>query len=576
MSIESPAGCPERARASTRAAPTAAPPATPPTRVTATLVEALERGACSDAPFLVLHGHGPEQPLDARAALRLARCWAATLSAVGVRRGEPVALLLPTSADFVGALLGTMLLGGLPLPLPAPLTFGSLDKHLDNLGRIVRHAEARVLVTTARVRDALRTSTLAGALHVLLPGDRSGGETGTKSVSLDASGAALLQYTSGTSGNPKGVVVAHRALMANTEAIAARLSIKSNDVGVSWLPMYHDMGLVGVLLTAIAHPYTVHVMPPEAFIMKPRRWLELISRYRGTISSAPNFAYDYVARRPSSTAELDLSSWRVALDGAEPVHVSTLERFTRQFADQGLSPQCPCPAYGLAEATLAVCLHAPGNPLDVEMVDRRRLEVGGEVHPCAGGRAIVGCGPPVADTRVEIRGDGDVALPDGVVGEICVAGPGLMDGYYHSEAATATALAGGWLRTGDLGFLRAGRLFVSGRARELIIQGGRNIHPEDVERVALDADSRLSAAAAFATTNEDAGTEDVVLVLESSGLPEHGREAVAAKVRGEILAAIGVRTATVVFWPLGSIPRTSSGKVRRKQCSDRLRAVEEM
>lgn len=544
--------------ASTRTAPPAAP----------TLLDALERGASADAPLLVLHGDGPESRLGARDALTLARRWAYALAKQGASTGDPIALLVPTSVDFVGALLGTMLLGAIPLPLPVPMTFGPLDRHLEHLRRVVEHAGARLVVTTPRLRAAVERATadLAGVVTA----EALGPEHAAGPTSLDPSTPALLQYTSGTTGQPKGALVSHRSILANAAAIADALELRSTDVGVSWLPLHHDMGLVGVLLTAIAHPYEVHLLPPQAFVMKPRRWLELVSEKRGTISTAPNFAYDLATRRVAP-AGLDLSTWRAALDGAEPVHQSTLDRFAARFEGSGFSANAWRPVYGLAEATLAVTFHPAGERTASVRVDRHALEEESAARPSTDGtaRTIVGVGVPVAETRIAVTTPDGRPVTVGRVGEIRVAGPGVMLGYYREPEASCEALTGGWLRTGDLGFVFAGRLFVSGRARELIIQAGRNVHPEDVEEIALDLDERIGSAAAFGRPNEETGTDDLVVVVEARGLGPLERESLAAQVRGELLSAIGVRADEVAFWPTGSIPRTPSGKVRRRECARR-------
>ncbi len=538
-----------------------------------TLVQALEDAAAADAPFLTFHGSSAPVRFDARAARESARRWASALADVGVSRGEPVAILFSTSPDFVGALLGVMHLGAIPLPLPAPMTFGTMDRYLEHLGRVVLHAGAQVLCTSPRVCSALEGLSLRASLRaVVVPEDVA--RTAVRAVgptSLDERAPALLQYTSGTTGRPKGVVISHRALMANTAAIAAALRLTSADVGVSWLPLYHDMGLVGALLTAIAHPYALHVLPPEAFVMKPRRWLELIAEHRATVSTAPNFAYELTARRASAEG-LDLSSWRAALDGAEPVHAATLQRFVDKLAPAGLRAQALRPVYGLAEATLAVSFHPEDTPLDATSVDRRELETARRVvsRQGDGARVVVGVGVPVAGTSISVTNERGQVLAEDVVGEIRVRGPGLMDGYHRDEAASIETLVDGQLRTGDLGFVRKGRLHISGRARELIIQAGRNVHPEDVEQVALELDARLGAAAAFARPNGETGTDDLVLVVESRGVRPEERDELAKRLRGEILGSIGIKADAVAFWPTGAIPRTSSGKVKRRECASRF------
>jgi acyl-CoA synthetase (AMP-forming)/AMP-acid ligase II len=318
----------------------------------------------------------------------------------------------------------------------------------------------------------------------------------------------------------------------------------------------------------VTFPYELHLLPPEAFVMRPRRWLELVHTSRATISTAPNFAYDLTAKKASAEG-LDLSSWRAALDGAEPVHAATLARFADRFASAGLPRRSLTPVYGLAEATLAVTFHPSGLDLDVLDVDRTTLEERGRALAASGERArtLVGVGSPIASTAVRIVHEDGSSCASGEVGEIVVRGPGLMDGYHRDEDASARAIVDGWLHTGDLGLVANRRLFVTGRRRELIIQAGRNVHPEDIEHVARETDARIGAAAALAVTAPSRGTDELVLVLESRGLDAAEREEVATRVRGEVLAAIGIRADHVTFWPLGSIPRTTSGKVQRSACA---------
>lgn len=534
-----------------------------------TLVDALERGAAADAPLITLHGGPAPRRFTARDALEDARLWAARFSE-HVEPGQPIAILLPTSTDFVGALLGAMLIGSPPMPLASPMTFGPVDRYVAHLARVVEHAGAPVVVTSARVAEALAALPIASQIKaVFVPGKLEAPSRAARSVSLDGSTTALLQYTSGTTGRPKGALVSHRALLANTVAIADGLDLGPSDVGVSWLPMHHDMGLVGALLTAIAFPYEIHVLPPEAFVIRPRRWLDLVHTYRGTVSTAPNFAYDLAAKKASPEG-LDLSCWRAALDGAEPVHEATLARFAEKFAPAGFSPSAFKPAYGLAEATLAVAFHPTGSALDVRSVDREALERDGKAVPAEGERArtLVGVGVPVAETEIRVvRDDGSTCLED-EVGEIAVKSPCLMDGYLRDPEVTARTIVDGFLRTGDMGIVSSGRLFITGRRRELIIQAGRNVHPEDVEDVTREADPRIAAAAAFSVTAAARGTDELIIVAEARGLDAEAKEELAKHVRGEVLATIGIRADDVVFWPIGSIPRTTSGKVQRGVCAE--------
>jgi acyl-CoA synthetase (AMP-forming)/AMP-acid ligase II len=334
--------------------------------------------------------------------------------------------------------------------------------------------------------------------------------------------------------------------------------------------MFHDMGLVGVLLTSICHPYPVHVMSPESFIMRPARWLDLISRVGATLSPAPNFAYELCVARASEAdlANVRLDSWRVALNGAEPVHASTAGRFATRFSSRGFGADVVMPVYGMAESTLAVTFPRLEGKLQTLPIDRDALERERRAKPMDAGHPAVSVGGPVAGMSVRVVDDHGRTTTEGEVGEILVQGPSLMDGYFRNEEASATALSDGWLRTGDLGFVQASRLFVSGRAKELIIKAGRNFHPYDIERVAGEVEGvRLGAVAAFGRPNDETGTDDLVVVIEASHTDTDKRARIMTDVRGELLAVLGVKPDDVRVCAVGAVPRTTSGKIRRGECA---------
>lgn len=517
-----------------------------------TVVAAFEAAARCDAPFVTMHSGGVATPRTSAQALESASRWAKLLSSRGVARGDRVPILLPTGHAFVEAMLGAMLAGAVPVPLATPMTFGGVDRYVRNLAAIVGDCGARVIVTYGRMRDAIAADTeIARTIaHVLGDTDLEGTVAHVaRSPSIGGSDTAFIQYTSGTTGRPKGAVVSHRALVSNAFAIAHGLALRPTDVGVSWLPLFHDMGLIGVLLTSICHPYPVHVMSPESFVMNPRRWLELVARVGGTLSPAPNFAYDFCVSRLSGSFEGRLDTWRVALNGSERVHLRTVDRFVDRFAPSGFRADAMMPVYGMAEATLAVTF--PDLDAKLEAID-----------------GVVGVGRPVAGMRIAITGDDGGALAERAVGEIRVSGPSLMDGYFRNEAASAEALSGGWLRTGDLGFVDGGRLFITGRAKDIIIKGGKNLYPYDIERVAAEVEGvRLGGVAAFGCANPAAGTEDIVVVAETSLSDPGERERIAKDVRAELLGVLGVKADRVHVCAVGTVPRTTSGKIRRGECA---------
>lgn len=536
-----------------------------------TLVAALEACARARGPFMTLHGGKEPVTRSAEAALASSYRWAKLLAHRGVKAGDRVLILLPTSHAFVEAMCGAMLLGAVPVPLATPMTFGSVDRYLQNLAAIAVDCRASATITYGRIRDALaRDSALGAPLgEVMSEVDLDGVDSvRLRLPSIAGSDPAFIQYTSGTTGNPKGAVISHRALVANAFAIWSGLSLSERDVGVSWLPLFHDMGLIGVLLTSICHPYPIHVMSPESFVMNPRRWIDLVAKVGGTLSAAPNFAYDMTVARSGDVEGLRLDTWRHALNGAEPVHMTSIDRFAERFAPNGFRADAPMPVYGMAEATLAVTFPSLTNKLRTFELDRDALESDQRATPLAGGQPVVSVGAPVAGMRVEVIGRDGQVVPERTIGHIRVTGPSLMDGYFGNDAASADVLSDGWLRTGDLGFIDGGQLFVTGRAKEVVIKGGRNVYPYDVERVAGEVDGvRQGGVAAFGRSNEATGTEDLVVLAETTHADPARCDAIAKAVRAEVLTVLGIKIDELRFCGIGKIPRTTSGKIRRRECA---------
>lgn len=540
-----------------------------------TMVDAIEAGARADAPLAIFHGRLEPSVLDARSAYAAARKWAQVFIRHGVRRGDRVVLLLPTGPTFVGALLGAMLAGAAAVPLATPMTFGSMEPFLRNLGSTFDSAQARVLVASTRALTAIRTHASSLVLPPVVLTEADAIETVLVPAplpSLDEADTALIQYTSGTTGRPKGVVISHGALVSNAFAIAQGLEIGPTDVGVSWLPLFHDMGLVGVLLTAVCHPYALHLAAPEYFAMGAERWLRLASEVQATITAAPNFAYEHCVARASKldADRVALDGLRLALNGAEPVHAETVRRFASALGPFGLRSTASLPVYGMAESTLAVSFAAHG-ALATLHVERAALEKRGVVRQtdASGARELVSVGTPVAGTSIRIADAAGRTVDSERVGRILIAGASIMDGYFRDDEASGRALADGWLDSGDLGFVSGGQLFVTGRAKEIIIQGGRNVDPHDIEHAVVGGCGlRAGSVAAFGVDDPDAGTERVVLAVETGPKDDRSEERSRA-IRGAVLGTLGVRVDDVVFVPLGAIPRTTSGKARRSECARR-------
>ena len=528
-----------------------------------------------------------------------ARRAAAALADRGLRPGDRVALVLRTEPAFLDAFFGSLLAGAVPVPLYPPVRLGRLDEYLRATARLLSVSGSRLVVAGGPVRRLLGEA-LARARPELgcLDPDRLAAARGDLERPCAPDQLALVQFSSGSTVDPKPVALSHANLMAQVEALTALVRPTRADVLVSWLPLYHDMGLVGCLLGAASYPGPLVLIPPEHFLARPALWLRAMARHRGTISAAPHFAYAYAADRvvDRDLAGMDLSPWRVALDGAEPVTAPALRRFAGRFGRFGLDPGALMPCYGLSEAALAVTVAPAGRPPRVEPVDPEALASRGEVVP--GRREVVSVGPPVPGAEVEVRGEDGRPLPERRLGRIFVRSPSVMRGYLGDGAATSRALPGGWLDTGDLGFVAGGELFVHGRAKDLVIVRGSNHAPEEFESC-LEGLSGLrpGCAVALGFLPEGADEEQLLILAERSrggraltptlsqreretehtGSPalsrrerETGPDELEEGVRRAVLERTGVRAHTVRLLAPGTLPRTSSGKMRRGEALRRF------
>jgi acyl-CoA synthetase (AMP-forming)/AMP-acid ligase II len=392
-----------------------------------------------------------------------------------------------------------------------------------------------------------------------------------------------VQFSSGTTGDPRPVALSRAALVAQARLLNAQWPETPGFVpsGVCWLPLHHDMGLVGCLLPALERPADLTLLPPDAFVARPALWLRALSRSRASVSPAPSFAYALCLRRVRD-AELDgvdLSAWRHALCGAEPVAPDVLRRFADRFAPWGLRREALTPVYGLAEAGLAVTFAPLDRPFTSARFGRETL-LGGLAIEEPGGRELASLGRPLPGVRVEVRGEGGTPLPERRVGEVWVSSPSLMSGYLGRPAETAAVLRDGWLATGDLGFLRGGDLFLVGRAKDVVIVRGRNHAAEEIEAAAgAVAGLRPGGVAALGWLPESGEEEELLLLVErepgGNGKGQPGAaEALAAACREAVLGALGLRAGRVAVLDAGALPRTSSGKLRRREALRRWLAGE--
>lgn len=495
-----------------------------------------------------------------------AKCVAAGLRARGVQTGEPVVLVVTEPQTAILVILGCMMAGCPPTPIYPPLNLAAVPAFLAFINHVVDRSRATFLVADEQpyrvVVGVGKGNRLRGIEKTanLLSSNGSFEFTGKTENPI-----AFLQFTSGSTSVPKGVMVTHESLAANLWMIREASHMDRNSCVVTWLPVYHDMGLIGTVLNAITLPCKLVVLPPLLFLKKPRLWLELITRHRGTHTAAPNFAHGLCVRRVEDVSNLDLGSMTTFICGAEPVMPKTMEAFVAHYRNAGLSPGAMVPAYGLAEATLAVTFTPHGRGLASETVDLLKLSTERFAEPIAAGNShglrVSSCGPPMAGLQVRVASEAGVPLPERNVGEIQIAGPTVTPGYIGDDEATrASRTVDGWLRTGDLGYMAGGELYPCGRTKEMIIVRGKNYHAHDLEYLASEvAGVRTGNVVAFGLQKESG--EVLVVVAETRDMDK--QKDLAKHIRSHLAESIGIAPDDVVVVPAGTLPKTSSGKLKR-------------
>ena len=514
----------------------------------------------------------------------------------GVPPGGRVALMLPTSRQFFVCYAGILLAGAVPVPIYPPFRADRIEEYAERQSAILNNAEVCLLLTFRRaeavakllkprvksllsVVDAQKLLDAAenepppapGALPAFLGGSRV--RKGTD--------IALLQYTSGSTGDPKGVVLTHANLLANMRAISQAVQLSPSDVGVSWLPLYHDMGLIGAWLTLLVHGLPVVVMSPLAFLTRPERWLQAVSKYKATLGAAPNFAFELCVRKIPDKAlkGVDLSSWRAALNGAEPVKPETVERFATRFAKYGFRREAMLPVYGLAEASLGVTFPPVYRGPEVDRIEREMFATQGRAAPAPpedqNAIEFVSAGVALPNHEVMVTDNHGKPVPERTEGLLWFRGPSATSGYYRNPAATEKLFTGGppvapgefpWVNSGDRAYLAGGELYITGRVKDIIIKGGRNLYPHEVEDLASRVDGiRKGCVVAFGLPGEETGTEKLIIVAETRERESSKRAALAAAINDEVSRSLGLPPDRVELIPPGSVPKTSSGKLRRDE-----------
>ena len=490
----------------------------------------------------------------------------------GLAPGESVAIMLPTGFEYLQAFFGVLLAGAVPVPIYPPARLSQLEDHLRRHARILDNARARRLVTFG---PALAVSRLLSAQIDALQGVLDVSEllrcTPAERDWLPLPGdTAFLQYTSGSTGSPKGVVLTHSDLLESLNAMHQALEIEDGDVFVSWLPLYHDMGLIGAWLGSLYYAMPLVLMSPLVFLARPLRWLEAIHRYRATLSGGPNFAYEICRRRiaESELAGLDLASWRVAFNGAEPVSPATQDGFAVRFSPCGFDPNALTPVYGLAEATLGVAFTPVGRGPRYDLVDRetmqeqRRAERVEERDDAT--VTFVGSGFPIPGFEVRTVDDSGRETSEREVGRIQFRGPSTTSGYFRNPEASRTLFDDDWLESGDLGYVADGELFITGRVKDLIIRGGRNVYPYEIEEAAGEVEGvRRGCVAVFGSEDPLSGTERLVVAAETREKEPGARSWMKKAIEEAAIQHIGSPPDDVVLVPPYTVLKTSSGKIRR-------------
>ncbi len=545
----------------------------------ATLVEALEWHASlhPDRPHIVFYGDGGEREVITYGELlREAEGVAGGLASYDLAPRQPVALMLQTCRDYFRGFFGILMAGGIPVPLYPPARPAQIEEHARRQAGILVSCRAPLMLTSGEVTRAARILRgLAPDLRAVVPVPEVAAQGGRPTrMKLEEKDIAFLQYTSGSTGDPKGVILTHANLLANIRAMVEASGVGGTDVFVSWLPLYHDLGLIGAWLGSLYFGARAVLMSPLTFLARPPRWLRAIHRERGTVSAAPNFAYDLCASKiPESELEgLDLSCWRFALNGAEMVHMETMERFCARFARYGFRREAMMPVYGLAENSLGLAFPPPGRGPRADRVRREAFERG--AADAAGpedARALtfVSCGRPIPGHEIRIVDASGREVGEREQGRLQFRGPSATSGYYRNPEATRRLIRGGWVDSGDTAYAAGGEIHIVGRAKDLVIRAGRNIHPQELEAAVGEIRGiRRGCVAVFGVADRATGTERLVVLAETREEDPGARGRLVEAVNAAAADLLGTPADEVVLAPPRTVLKTPSGKIRRGACRE--------
>jgi 1-acyl-sn-glycerol-3-phosphate acyltransferase len=550
------------------------PPATEPVEA-ATLVDVLAAHVHAHPERVHLYlrqDTGAEEPLTYAQLDREARAVAAGLLEVGVDPGQRVAIMLPTERSFFVSFFGVLFAGAVPVPIYPPFRRATLEEHLQRQAGILRNAEASVLITNDEIRAAagLLRGLVSSLDHVATARELGKAAPIPTALPVTAGTTALIQYTSGSTGDPKGVVLSHANLLANIRAIGKALEASSADVVVSWLPLYHDMGLIGCWLGSLYYGALAILMPPLSFLADPLVWLRTIHRHGATITAGPNFAFELCLKvaSDSTVRDLNLGSLRAAMNGAEPVSPSTIRRFQERFALCGLRPEAIVPVYGLAENSVGLAFPPMRRAPVMDRISRHALTREGLARPAAPddetALEFVACGQPLPGHEIRIVDEDGRELAERQEGRLQFKGPSATPGYFRNPEKSRALFDGEWLESGDRAYVAGGDVFITGRIKDMIKRAGRNVYPQELEDFVGGLDGvRKGCVAVFASPDPRTGTERLVVMAETRLTDPQRLEVLRRAIVGAAQSVLDLPPDDIVLAPPHTVPKTSSGKIRR-------------
>ncbi|MCK5002558.1 MAG: AMP-binding protein [Gammaproteobacteria bacterium] len=490
----------------------------------------------------------------------------------GLKSAEPVALMLPSGPDYFYSFFGILLAGGIPVPVYPPARPSQLEDHMRRHVHILNNCLAKTFITVPEAKKVARLlkSQVPNLQHIVSAADLVASDAISTPPVLSSNDVAFLQYTSGSTGNPKGVVLTHANLLTNIRAMGDVVEADSKDVFVSWLPLYHDMGLIGAWLSSLYFAALFVVMSPLSFLARPERWLWAIHHYHGTLSASPNFGYEYCLRRlkDEDIKGLDLSSWRAAFNGAESVSPKTLSDFSQRFEDFGFNGRAMMPVYGLAESTVGLAFPPLLRGPVIDSIERNTFMQTGVANAVQDENQhalrFVSSGLPLANHQIRVIGPTGHELPERHEGRLEFHGPSSTSGYYRETEKTRSLFDGEWLDTGDLAYIAKGELFLTGRIKDIIIRAGRNIYPHELEEaVGNVAGIRTGRVAVFGSEDKHSKTERLIVIAETRSKDDNELEKLRTDINTLATDLIGSPPDEVVLAPPGTVLKTSSGKIRR-------------